>query len=286
MTNQPAADSAPFARLQRAFGSAYTIERELGRGGAATVYLARDEQHERHVALKVIHPDIAAQFGIERFLREIKLAARLAHPLILPLLDSGTVDGLPYYAMPFVDGETLRERLDREGRLAPAEAVRIAVAVADALEAAHRAGILHRDIKPENLMLSGRHPLVADFGVGKAMSEADPRGLTRTGMAVGTPAYMSLEQAAGESDLDARTDIYSLGAVLFEMLTGDPPFSAPSPQATIAMRFVHPAPSAAGRVDGIPPALDEAIARAMARQREDRFPSAREFEEALEAALA
>lgn len=286
MPDDPHPDSARFARLQRALGSAYTIERELGRGGAATVYLARDEQHERQVALKVIHPEIAAQFGVDRFLREIKLAARLTHPLILPMLDSGTVDGLPYYAMPFIEGETLRERIDREGRLTPPEAIRIACAVADALEAAHAAGILHRDIKPENILLSRRHALVADFGVGKAMSEADPRGLTRTGMAVGTPAYMSLEQAAGDADLDGRTDIYSLGAVLFEMLTGELPFSGPSPQAMIAMRFVQPAPSARDRAPDIPPALDEVVGRALARNREDRFATARELEEALEGALA
>ncbi len=271
------------ADLQRELGSAYTFERELGRGAAATVYLARDEQHGRSVALKIMHPHVAGLVGVERFLLEIELCARLSHPLILPLLASGQVNGLPFFAMPYVDGESLRVRLDREGRLPLKAAARIACEVAEALDYAHSQGVLHRDIKPENIMLHGRHALVADFGVGKALSDANSRGLTRTGMILGTPAYMSLEQAAGEADLDGRSDLYSLGAVLFEMLAGEPPFTGPTAQAMIARRFVDPVPTLSGRFDGVPSSIDDFLARAMAPRREDRFATGAEFEEALDA---
>src|SRR6266545_2108701 len=221
------------AALQAALAARYTIERELGRGGMATVYLAKDLRHDRPVALKVLHPDLAQALGADRFQREIRLAARLQHPHILTVLDSGNDGGQLWFTMPFVDGESLRDRLRRERQLPIEDALRIAREAAQALHYAHRHEIVHRDIKPENILLTSEgHTLVADFGIARALraDEGEER-LTETGMMVGTPAYMSPEQASGARELDARTDIYSLGTVLFEMLAGEPPFSGVTAQA-------------------------------------------------------
>ncbi|HZE76533.1 MAG TPA: serine/threonine-protein kinase, partial [Gemmatimonadales bacterium] len=232
------------AQLQAALADRYTIERELGRGGMATVYLAQDLRHDRPIALKVLHPELAAALGPERFQREIKLAARLQHPHILTVHDSGEIPAPPgppllWFTMPYVEGETLRSRLNREKQLPLDDALRIARQAADALDYAHRHGVVHRDIKPENILLSGSHALVADFGIGKALEAGAAGGLTETGLTLGTPAYMSPEQASGDRDLDGRTDVYSLGTVLYEMLAGQPPFTGPTAQAILAQRFTE-----------------------------------------------
>ncbi len=207
-------------QLSAALAGRYRIERELGQGGMATVYLARDLKHNRDVAIKVLRADIAATIGAERFLREIQLAAKLTHPHILPLYDSGEADGALYFVMPNVEGHSLRERLDQTRQLPVEEAVRVTSEVAGALDYAHRHGVVHRDIKPENIMLHDGHAMVADFGIGKALGEVEGEGVTKAGMSVGTPAYMSPEQAAGET-VDGRSDVYSLGCVLYEMLVGE-----------------------------------------------------------------
>jgi serine/threonine protein kinase/tetratricopeptide (TPR) repeat protein len=258
----------------------YTIERELGRGGSATIYLARDRKHRRPVAVKVLHPELAASVGAKRFLREIEIAAGLSHPHILPLHDSGEDHGVLYYVMPFVEGETLRSRLLREGRLPVDEAIHIAREVADALAYAHSQGLVHRDIKPENILLSHGHPLISDFGIAIALC-CEPENLTMAGFAVGTAAYMSPEQAAGERDIDERSDIYSLGCVLFEMLAGEPPFTGTSAQSVIARRLAGPPPHLAALRDGIPGHVASAVARALARAPADRFATAAEFRQAL-----
>ncbi|HJX87524.1 MAG TPA: serine/threonine-protein kinase, partial [Gemmatimonadales bacterium] len=213
-------------RLQTTLGDRYRVERELGRGGMATVYLAHDLRHDRPVALKVIHPELGAALG-ERFLREIRVAARLAHPHILTVHDSGDAEGLLWYTMPVVDGESLRARLRREGPLPLDEAVRIGRSVAEALDFAHGQGIVHRDIKPENILLFGNEPMVADFGIALAVDAADQERLTLTGLSLGTPAYMSPEQALGDTRVDRRSDLYSLGCVVYEMLAGEPPYTGP-----------------------------------------------------------
>src|SRR6478735_108262 len=220
--------------LTQQLGAHYRVERELGAGGMATVYLAHDLKHDRDVAIKVLPPDLGAALGGERFLSEIRTTARLQHPHILPLLDSGEAGGLLYYVMPLVTGETLRARLERERLLPIQDAVRVAREVADALGYAHGLGVIHRDIKPENILLQGGHALVADFGIALAVQSAGGHRMTQTGLSLGTPQYMSPEQAMGDRTIDARTDIYSLGAVLYEMLTGDPPFTGSTVQAIVA----------------------------------------------------
>ncbi|HXS23245.1 MAG TPA: protein kinase [Gemmatimonadales bacterium] len=278
-------------RLQADLEASYAIERELGRGGMATVYLARDLRHDRPVALKVLHPELAASLGAERFLREIKLAARLQHPHILTVHDSGEVPsagGAPllWFTMPYVEGETLRSRLNREKQLPLDDALRIARQAADALDYAHRHGVVHRDIKPENILLTGSHALVADFGIGKALGSGAGDRLTETGLTIGTPAYMSPEQASGDCDLDGRTDVYSLGAVLYEMLAGQPPFSGPTAQAVLTQRFTQdPRPVRALRAT-VPEPLEQAVAKALARAPADRFLTAAEFGRAIDLGTA
>ena len=268
-------------RLTTALADRYRIERELGQGGMATVYLAHDLRHEREVAIKVLHPDLGAVLGGERFLSEIKTTARLQHPHILPLLDSGAADGLLYYVMPYVRGETLRTRLTRERQLPLDDALQIAREVADALGAAHALGIIHRDIKPENILLQGGHALVADFGIALAVQHAGGARMTQTGLSLGTPQYMSPEQAMGERAVDARSDIYALGAVTYEMLTGDPPFTGATVQAIIAKALTErPVPPSTVR-DTVPPGVEQAVLRALAKLPADRFGSAREFAGAL-----
>ncbi|MFI5309792.1 MAG: protein kinase [Gemmatimonadales bacterium] len=251
------------------------MERELGEGGAATVYLARDLRHERPVAIKVFRPELAETLGAERFTREIRTAANLQHPHILTVHDSGTADGLLYYVMPYVEGESLRARIEREGGLPIADVVRILREVADALSTAHAQGVVHRDIKPDNVLLSGRHALVADFGVAKAISEATgQQRVTTVGVALGTPAYMAPEQAAADPHLDHRVDIYALGVLGYEMLTGDPPFVRRTVQEVIAAHVTEPAPAVSVRRPSVPPALDSLIARCLAKQPADRWQSA------------
>jgi len=267
--------------MQAALAGRYTIERELGRGGMATVYVVRDLKHDRRVALKVLHPELASTLGPERFQREIKLAARLQHPHILTVLDSGEGAGQLWYTMPFVEGESLRERLTRERQLPLDDALEITREVADALGYAHSQGIIHRDIKPENILLSRGHALVTDFGVARAVQSAAGETLTETGMAVGTPAYMSPEQATAERDLDARSDLYSLGCVLYEMLAGEPPYTGPSAQAILAKRFREPIPHIRTVRESVPEAIERAVSKTLAKTPVDRYRSAAEFTEAL-----
>src|SRR5947207_13215861 len=221
-------------RLQSALADRYRIEGEIGAGGMATVYLAQDLRHDRKVALKLLRPELSAVIGAERFLAEIKLTANLQHPHILPLFDSGEADGYLFYVMPFVQGESLRGRLTPEQQLPCADALRITTEVASALDYAHRHGVIHRDIKPENILLHDGQALVADFGIALAASKAGGSRMTETGMSLGTPHYMSPEQAMGEREITARSDVYSLGAMLYEMLTGDPPFTGSTAQAIVA----------------------------------------------------
>ena len=270
-------------RLNAALSDRYTLERELGQGGMATVYLAHDIKHERDVAVKVLHPDLGAALGGERFLSEIRTTAKLQHPHILPLLDSGSADGLLYYVMPYVTGETLRARLERERQLPINDAVLIAREVADALGSAHALGIIHRDIKPENILLQGGHALVADFGIALAVQTAGGQRMTQTGLSLGTPQYMSPEQAMGERAIDARSDIYALGAVTYEMLAGDPPFTGSSVQAIVAKVLTEkPSPIRTVR-DTVPSYIEGAVLTALAKLPADRFASAAAFAEALQA---
>ncbi|MEO8479471.1 MAG: protein kinase [Gemmatimonadota bacterium] len=267
--------------LRTALADRYTIERELGQGGMATVYLAHDIRHERDVAIKVLHPDLGAALGGERFLIEIRTTAKLQHPHILPLLDSGEADGLLYYVMPLVTGETLRARLERERQLPIDDAVRIAREVADALGSAHALGIIHRDIKPENILLQGGHALVADFGIALAVQQAGGRRMTQTGLSLGTPQYMSPEQAMGERTIDARSDIYALGAVTYEMLVGEAPFTGPSVQAIVARIMTEQPRTLTGQRRSIPEYVDAAVMTALEKIPADRFESAKVFAEAL-----
>ena len=272
----------PTQRLQTAFTGRYNIVRELGAGGMATVYLADDVKHGRSVAVKVLRPELAAALGPDRFPREIRILARLQHPHILPLHDSGELDGYLFYTMPFVDGESLRERIDREGALPVQDTVRILREVTDALSSAHSAGVLHRDIKPANVMLSGRHALVMDFGVAKAVRDAGGETLTTVGVAVGTPTYMSPEQATGAENLDQRSDIYALGVMGYEMLTGRPPFTAKTAAGVLSAHVLEkPVPIRTIRA-AVPPRLEEIIMRCLEKEPADRWQSAEELMTPLE----
>jgi len=267
--------------VKGALESRYSIERELGRGGMATVYLAQDFRHGRSVAVKVLHPELASAVGSERFLREIKLAARLNHPHILPLFDSGEAGGFLFYVMPFIEGESLRDRMNREGQLPLEDSLAIGRAVASALDYAHRRQIVHRDIKPENIMLNESEAMVMDFGIAKAVSLAGTDTITQTGMIVGTPAYVSPEQAAGELEIDGRSDQYSLGCVLYEMLTGVRPFSGPTAQSVLTKRFTDPVPLLSQALEGVPDEIDRALSKAMAKDAAARFTTSGEFARAL-----
>src|SRR6185295_16282331 len=269
------------SRLQPSLADRYGIEREVGRGGMATVFLAQDLKHDRQVALKVLHPELAASLGPERFLREIKVAARLNHPHIVPLHDSGQAGDLLYYVMPYVDGESLRQRLIRDKRLALDDALDIARDVAAALDYAHRQGVVHRDIKPENVMLHEGEALVTDFLIAKAVTAAANDNLTQTGSAVGTPAYMSPEQAAGEAELDGRSDVYSLGCMVYEMLSGSAPFTGSTAQAIITKRFTEAPPSIRAARSNIPEVVDTAVSRSLARVPAERYATAAQFGQAL-----
>ncbi|MGH7512614.1 MAG: serine/threonine-protein kinase, partial [Gemmatimonadales bacterium] len=267
-------------QLSDALQGRYAIERELGRGGMATVYLARDLKLERRVALKLLRPELRAALGPERFLREIDIAARLTHPNILPLYDAGEADGRLFYAMPYVEGESLRQRLAREPQLPVAEAVRIAGQVAAALAHAHGQGIVHRDIKPENILLAGDHALVADFGIAKALDASRAEKLTESGLSLGTPAYMSPEQGSGGM-VDARSDLYALGCVTYEMLAGSPPFTGSTAQAILARHAVDPVPPLGTVRSTVPETVAYAIERALAKVPADRFATVGEFARAL-----
>jgi len=270
-----------FERLRAALASRYRIQREIGRGGMASVYLADDLKHDRRVAVKVLKPELAAALGPARFLREIQIAAVLAHPHILPLHDSGEAEGFVFYVMPYVEGETLRDRLDRQHQLPIEEAVRIVQEIADGLSYAHSLGVVHRDIKPENILFMGGHAVVADFGVATAIGAAGGTRLTESGLAVGTLAYMSPEQAMGQDDVDGRSDIYSLGCVLYEMLTGEPPFGGASPPAVLGRKLSEPVPRLSIIRDAVSPALEVTVRRALARTPADRFATVAEFAAAV-----
>ena len=272
------------ARLSDALADRYRIERELGAGGMATVYLAHDVRHDRRVALKVLRPELAAVIGADRFLAEIRTTANLQHPHILPLFDSGQVDGTVFYVMPYVDGEALRDRITREKQLPIDDAVRIASEVGDALGYAHGLGIIHRDIKPENILLKSGHALVADFGIALAAAKTGGTRMTETGMSLGTPRYMSPEQAMGERDLDARADIYALGCVVYEMLTGDAPFTGSTAQAIVAKVLTEKPSPIIPRRDRVPPHVEDAVLTALEKLPADRFATAGEFVAALRGA--
>ncbi|MEO8449320.1 MAG: serine/threonine-protein kinase [Gemmatimonadota bacterium] len=266
--------------LQNSLASRYTVDRPLGRGGMATVYLAHDIKYERAVAIKVLHPELSASIGAERFEREIRLAAKLQHPNILGLYESGEAEGLLYYVMPFIDGESLRDRLERDGQLPIEDAVQYVLEVADALGYAHHQGIVHRDIKPENVLISNNHALVADFGIARAASEGGGPKLTQTGMAIGTPVYMAPEQAAGEK-VGPPADIYSMGCLLYELLAGEPPFMGKSAVAIMARHALETVPSIRIVRSAVPPEVEEAIFAAMAKTPADRPQTAAQFAEIL-----
>jgi serine/threonine protein kinase len=256
--------------LSEALAQRYAMERVLGKGGMATVYLAHDRKHDRAVAIKVFRPDLAASIGAERFLNEIQIAARLTHPHILPLHDSGEAEGFLYYVMPYIDGPSLRQRLEQEGRFRPPDALTIAARVADALGYAHRMGFFHRDIKPENILFSQGHPIVADFGIAKAISTAGGANLTRTGFPLGTPGYMSPEQAAGLTDLDGRTDVYGLAVLTYEMLVGEVPGRWPSEEAVRTGRFLEASATHKARLTQVGPQIEAALVRGLAVRHEQR----------------
>ena len=273
--------TTPPARLAAALAAHYRLERELGAGGMATVYLAHDLKHDRRVAVKVLRPELAAVIGAERFLAEIKTTANLQHPHILGLLDSGDADGFLYYVMPYVEGESLRDRLNHEKQLPVDVATRIAGEVASALDYAHRHNVIHRDIKPENILLHDGSALVADFGIALAAHKAGGTRMTETGMSLGTPHYMSPEQAMGEREITARSDVYALGCVLYEMLVGEPPFTGPTAQAIVAKVMTDdPRPLHTLRRT-VPPAIEDAVLTALEKLPADRFATAAEFAAAL-----
>src|SRR5512139_3351595 len=257
-------------RLTTALSDRYTLERELGQGGMATVFLAHDVRHDRRVAVKVLRPELAAVIGAERFLSEIKTTANLQHPHILALFDSGAADNFLFYVMPFIEGESLRDRLTREKQLPINDAVRIATEVASALDYAHRHGVIHRDIKPENILLHDGRALVADFGIALAASKAGGERMTETGMSLGTPQYMSPEQAMGEREITARSDVYALGAVLYEMLTGDPPFTGSTAQAVVARVVTEQPRSLTTQRHTIPRHVEAAVLTALEKLPADR----------------
>jgi TolB-like protein len=267
----------PIERLRAALAGRYEILREIGSGGMATVYLATDMRHQRQVALKVLRPELTASLGHERFLQEVRLTAKLQHPHILPLFDSGEAGGFIYYVMPFVDGESLRDRLAREGELPVPEAARLLRDVVEALAAAHAQGIVHRDVKPENILLSGRNALVADFGVAKAVSRAGGHALTTAGVALGTPAYMAPEQAAANENIDHRADIYAVGAVAFELLTGVPPFTGRTPQQILAAQVTEKPTRLTERRPAVPPGLETLVMRCLEKKAADRWQRAEEM---------
>ncbi|HEX4931801.1 MAG TPA: protein kinase [Gemmatimonadaceae bacterium] len=274
------------AALSTALTGRYTLEREVGAGGMATVYLARDLRHDRNVALKVLKPELGAVLGVERFLAEIKVTANLQHPNLLPLFDSGAANGLLFYVMPFVEGETLRARLDREKQLPVDEAVRLATAIAGALAYAHERGVIHRDLKPENILLQAGQPVIADFGIALAVSNAGGARVTQTGLSLGTPQYMSPEQATGDRTIDARSDIYSLSAMTYEMLVGDPPHVASTAQAIVAKLLTERPPSVQVARPTVGDAVADAIDRGLEKLPADRWSSAAEFAEALRGRLS
>jgi serine/threonine protein kinase len=269
-------------RLTAALADRYRIERVLGAGGMATVYLADDLRHNRRVALKVMRSELTGALGPERFLREIETTAQLRHPNILPLLDSGEAGGMLYYVMPYVEGESLRASLGREKQLQLDDALRIAREVADALSYAHSRGVVHRDIKPENILLESGHAVVADFGIARAVDQAAGTNLTATGAAVGTPAYMSPEQASGSRDLDGRSDVYSLGCVVYEMLAGQAPFTGPTAESVVYQHLAAAPPSISGMRPAVPASVAAALQRALAKTPADRFRTVAQFAEALE----
>ena len=271
----------PPDRLAAALGNTYRLERELGQGGMATVYLAHDLKHDRKVAIKVLKPELAAVIGAERFVVEIKTTASLQHPHILPLFDSGAADSFLYYVMPYIEGETLRTRLDRETQLGVDDAVRIAASVADALDYAHRRGVVHRDIKPENILLHEGRPMVVDFGIALALSAAAGGRMTETGLSLGTPHYMSPEQATAEKEITARSDVYSLGTVLFEMLAGQPPHLGGSAQQIIMKIITEEATPVTTLRKSVPPNVAAAVAKSLEKLPADRFESAKAFADAL-----
>ncbi|HXV15471.1 MAG TPA: protein kinase [Gemmatimonadaceae bacterium] len=272
-------------KLTKALEGKYKIIREIGRGGMATVYLAEDFRHGREVAVKVLHPDLASALGTDRFLREIRLAARLNHPHILPLFDSGEADGFLYYVMPYIEGESLRDLMNREGRLSVDHACAIARSVAGALDYANKNKIVHRDIKPENIMINEGEAMVMDFGIAKALTAASNETLTQIGMVVGTPAYVSPEQAAGEIEIDGRSDQYSLGCVVYEMLSGERPFTGPTAQAVLNKRFMEPAPSLRLKMKDIPDETEAAVTKAMSQDSARRFTTSGEFARAMVPAM-
>src|ERR687896_1445036 len=268
--------------LRQALSDRYTIDREVGRGGMATVYLATDGKVGRQVAIKVLHPELAAALGGERFHREIAIATHLTHPNIRPLYDSGEADGTLYYVMPYVEGESLRARLDRERQLGIDDAIRITCQIAAALEYAHSANIVHRDIKPENILIQAGQAVLADFGIARAVtSAADSDALTRTGMSLGTPAYMSPEQAMGERNLDGRSDQYALACVTYEMLAGQPPFTAPTMQALIARHIAEQVPLITTVRPSVPDEVQDVVLQALEKVAADRFATVGQFAEAL-----
>src|SRR5512143_883054 len=267
--------------LKTTLADRYEVQHEIGAGGMATVYLARDIRHDRPVALKLLNPELGAVLGVERFLAEIRVTANLQHPNLLPLFDSGEAEGLLYYVMPYVDGESLRARLDREKQLPVDEAIRIAIAIANALDYAHSHGVIHRDLKPENILMQSGQPVIADFGIALAVSKAGGNRITQTGLSLGTPAYMSPEQATGDRVIDARSDIYSLGAMTYEMLTGEPPHTGNTSQAVIARMLTEkPRPIRTTRA-AVPEYVEATVQRALEKLPADRFSHVREYADGL-----